>query len=87
MLILIELFFSLAVLQIKTNIQVIYTLMIILLFIFSGISVLFLFLKMKNCGCFGAAFRTDPILTIGKNVVLIGLILFLKKRGNRIYAG
>ncbi len=87
MLILIELIFSIAVLQTKIDILVIYNLMIILLIMFSGIGMMFLFLKIENCGCFGTIFQTNPILTIAKNVILIGLILFLKKRENRIYDG
>jgi hypothetical protein len=81
-----ELMISVVFFQTKTDYCAIYNLMIIVLVIFLAMSVVFLFLNVKNCGCFGTVFKTNPVVTIAKNILLIGLILLQKKREHKIYA-
>lgn len=79
LIILLELVFAAAMMQKKFKIQLVYSAMIVALVLFSGVSLVFFGLGLENCGCFGTIVQTDPILTIGKNILLIGLVLFLKK--------
>ncbi len=87
LIILLELVFASAMMQTKFKIQLVYSAMIVILLLFSGISLIFFGLDIENCGCFGTIIQTDPILTIGKNILLIGLILFLKKHEGGVSDG
>jgi hypothetical protein len=60
--------------------RVFINLTMMLLFLFSVTSFLLYLMGVNNCGCFGTMITTQPLMTIGKNMALIVLILFFRKK-------
>ena len=78
--ILIELILAGALVYSKHKIQLVYSISLILLVTFSVFSALLIFSDAENCGCFGALIKSNPILTIFKNTILITFVYFLKRQ-------
>jgi hypothetical protein len=79
LLISIELFLGLAIITRVNILQIIYSMTVILLFVFILIEIGFIYKGIDNCGCFGTVWKMNPIASIIKTVVLIFTILILKR--------
>jgi len=53
-----------------------------MLFAFILINIYFKLQGVSNCGCFGTVVRLEPVPTILKNIVLIGLLIIMRKYDN-----
>ena len=80
LMIIIELSLAVAIVYSRQNIQLVYSATLVLFVTFSVFSTLLIFSDAENCGCFGTLIKSDPLLTILKNIVLIWLVHFLKRQ-------
>lgn len=62
--------------------KTVFRLILILLISFLITNIVFLFLGLENCGCFGVRIQSHPVLGIAKTVILIIIWSFL--RGNKL---
>jgi len=62
--------------------RTVFRLILILLVSFLITNIVFLFLGLENCGCFGVGIQSHPVLGIAKTVILIMIWVFL--RGNKL---
>jgi hypothetical protein len=65
------------------NAQIIYTITISLLLFFIFIGIFFLFMGIKNCGCFGTIYTVKPLPTILKNLFMTAILMILKRNVRR----
>ena len=80
LMIILELSLAVAIVYSQYRIQLVYSATLVLLVTFSVFSALLIFLDVDTCGCFGTLIKSDPLLTILKNIVLIWLVHFLKRQ-------
>ncbi len=62
--------------------KTIFRLILILLVSFLITNIVFLFLGLENCGCFGVEIQSHPVLGIAKTVILI--MIWGSLRGNKL---
>lgn len=59
--------------------KTVFWLILILLVSFLITNIVFLFLGLENCGCFGIGIQSHPVLGIAKTVILIMIWGFLRR--------
>jgi len=59
--------------------KTVFRLILILLVSFLITNIVFLFLGVENCGCFGVGIQSHPVLGIAKTVILIMIWGFLRR--------
>ena len=62
--------------------RTVFLLILILLVSFLITNIVFLFLGLENCGCFGVEIQSHPVLGIAKTVILI--MIWGSLRGNKL---
>jgi hypothetical protein len=60
--------------------NVVYYVLVSLMLFFICFNLFFLLNGYDNCGCFGTTIITSPLTSLCKNILLIGAIMYLRKR-------